>query len=235
MKQSEIKILSLDTSSEACSVALLINGNTFESHIVEPKAHTQILIPMINKIIQNAGVTLSDLDVIVLGNGPGSFIGMRIGASVAQGLAFGLGLKIVPISSLTAIAFESFLISKLKRVLVAQEAKMGEVYLAEYIKGPKGWPKIVGEIQLKKITEPANINSDDLFDAAGLGWQLNSDLLLNYKKYINKKLDIFYPRAKFLLSLGYQGWLDNLAIRPEQLIPNYVRQKVAKKPLKKNT
>ena len=103
-----MKLLAIETSSLACSVALQVDEDIQERHVVEAKAHTRILLPMINTLLGDAGLIVSDLDALVLGNGPGSFIGMRIGASVAQGLAFAAGLNIIPISSLAAVAAEVF-------------------------------------------------------------------------------------------------------------------------------
>ena len=99
-----MNLLALDTSSIACSVAVKVDDKQFERHEEQPREHTRLLMPMIESSLDEAGITLADLDAIVLGNGPGSFIGMRIAASVAQGLAFGSGLKIVPVSSLAAVA-----------------------------------------------------------------------------------------------------------------------------------
>ena len=91
-----MKLLALDTSSVACSVALQIGDDVVERHEEQPREHTRLLMPMIESLLADAGVVLSDLDAIVLGNGPGSFIGMRIAASVAQGLAFGAALANCP-------------------------------------------------------------------------------------------------------------------------------------------
>ena len=95
-----MNLLALDTSSIACSVAVRSDGRIFKQHEEQPREHTRLLMPMIRSVLFDAEVDLSDLDGIVLGNGPGSFIGMRIAASVAQGLAFGAGLKIAPVSSM---------------------------------------------------------------------------------------------------------------------------------------
>jgi len=95
-----MKLLALDTSSNACSVSLQLGEDVIENHVVGAREHTRILMPMIRGVLEDGAVSLAELDAIVLGNGPGSFIGMRIGASVAQGLAHGAGINIVPVSSL---------------------------------------------------------------------------------------------------------------------------------------
>ena len=103
-----MKLLALDTSSIACSVALGYGDQVWARHEEQPREHTRLLVPMIHGVLEEAGVQLQDLDAIVLGNGPGSFIGMRIAASVAQGLAHGSGLGIVPVSSLACVAAAVF-------------------------------------------------------------------------------------------------------------------------------
>ncbi len=95
-----MKLLAVDTSSLACSVALLVDETVSERHEEQAREHTRLLVPMMRELLHESGVHSEDLDAIVLGNGPGSFIGMRIAASVAQGLAFGSATKIAPVSSL---------------------------------------------------------------------------------------------------------------------------------------
>ena len=99
-----MKLLALDTSSLACSVALEVDGTVIDRHEEQARAHTRLIMPMIRDQLEETSIRPEDLDAIVLGNGPGSFIGMRIAASVAQGLAHGAGLGIVPVSSLAAVA-----------------------------------------------------------------------------------------------------------------------------------
>ena len=94
-----MRLLAIETSSEACSVALQDGEVIREQHRIEPREHTRILLPMIRQLLDESGLVAKDLDAVVLGNGPGSFIGMRISASVAQGLCFGAGLPLVPVSS----------------------------------------------------------------------------------------------------------------------------------------
>ena len=140
-----MKRLALDTSSVACTVALRVGDQLIERHEEKPREHTRLLMPMIREVLKDADIELSDLDGIVLGNGPGSFIGMRIAASVAQGLAFGASLNIVPVSSLAAVAAEVFDKSDVDRVAVAQDAHMNEVYLGLYSRRSDNLPQPVIE------------------------------------------------------------------------------------------
>ena len=91
-----MKLLAIDTSSVACTVAVSNGDAVIERHVEQPREHTRLLMPMIREVLAESEVALTDLDAIVLGNGPGSFIGMRIAASVSQGLAHGAGLMARP-------------------------------------------------------------------------------------------------------------------------------------------
>ena len=103
-----MKLLALDTSSEACSVAINLDGKIFDSHFIEAKSHTRLLLPTISSLLSDAKITMDNIDAVVLGIGPGSFVGMRIGASVAQGLAFASEIKIIPVSSMETIALKYY-------------------------------------------------------------------------------------------------------------------------------
>lgn len=227
-----MNLLALESSTNACSVALRRDGSTFERHVVEAKAHTRLLIPMIEEVLAEGRATLAELDAIVLGNGPGSFIGMRIAASVAQGLAYGAGLGIVPVSSLAAIAAEVFCRTGAEQVVVAQDAHMNEVYLARFRRGEGGLPVADGETVLQPLGRIESLGRHDRARmlAAGAGWQrypelptLNADLFAGLA-------DVHYPRASFLLAIGAAALRNGVKLHPAELLPDYVRSKVAAVP-----
>jgi len=229
-----MKLLALDKSSDACSVALQLDNTISETHVVEPKQHTRLLIPMIRDLLRDPGIDLGDLDAVVLGNGPGSFIGMRIGASVAQGLAYGSGLKIVPISSMAAIAAEVMDRYSAAEVIVAQDARMNEAYLGIYRKDGEGIPTAVTDEVLQpieKIDGLAAANASELF-AAGQAWEKYPVLLALNRAAISEIVDVQYPKARYLLALGARACQLGEAIEPENLAPAYIRTKVAEKPRK---
>jgi len=231
-----MKLLALDTSSIACSVAVQTGKTTIERHEEQPREHTRLLVPMIESSLSEAGITLADLDAIILGNGPGSFIGMRIAASVAQGLAFGAELKIVPVSSLAAVAAQVFAEIDAGEVVVAQDAHMHEVYLGIYRRDADG---LAAEIMPERLQGPAAIvELDSSLDgsrvAAGFGWQRYPDLLAANQAYIGEMSDVLHPRAFYLLPLGAVGLANGLAVAPQDVVPAYLRQKVAEKPTEKN-
>ena len=146
-----MRLLALDTSSLACSAALMVDEAVTERHDVRPREHTRLLIPMLRALLEDSALTLRELDAIVLGNGPGSFIGMRIGASVAQGLAYGAGIDIVPVSSLAAVAAEVFATREAEEVTVAQDAHMQEVYLGRFRRDVSGLPVAVDAERLHAL------------------------------------------------------------------------------------
>ena len=219
--------LALDTSSLACTVALKVDDKLFERHEEQAREHTRLLMPMIRSSLEAAGISLADLDAIVLGNGPGSFIGLRIAASVAQGLAHGAGLTIIPVSSLAAIAAEVFDRSDASQVAVAQDAHMNEVYLGLYERGDDDLPVLLsGErLQGQGIIEELS-GSDAKFVFAGQGWQRYPGLAAANKAGFAAESDVLFPRAAYLLALAEQL----PALEPKDLQPAYMRKKVAEKP-----
>ena len=223
-----MKRLALDTSSLACTVALRTGDALFERHEEKPREHTQLLMPMIREVLEEADAALTDLDAIVLGNGPGSFIGMRIAASVAQGLAFGAGLKIIPVSSLAAVAAAVFDQTDTDRVAVAQDAHMNEVYLGLYARGEGNLPQpIVSErLQGQRIIEEF-ANHHQEFVVAGQGWLRFPELAAINAEWISGEPEVLYPRAACLLALSDHS----AAIDPKDIQPAYLRQKVAQKPV----
>lgn len=226
-----MKLLALDTSSIACSVALQLGDVVSELHEEQPREHTALLMPMIDSLLENAGISISDLDAIVLGNGPGSFIGMRIAASVAQGLAYAAGLRIVPVSSLAAVATQVFDEHDAAEVVVAQDAHMNEVYLGAY-RLDDGLAVVASPERLHG-TDAIHRDTDRLAGprvAAGFGWQRYPDLLLANQDRFDTVAAVLHPRARHLLGLGKAGVTNSLAIEPRDVAPAYLRQKVAAKP-----
>lgn len=227
-----MNLLALDTSSDACSVALRLGEDVSGKHVDQQKEHTKILVPMIRELMNDAGVELVDLDALVLGNGPGSFIGMRIAASVAQGLAFAAGLRIVPVSSMAAIAAEVMDKHAAARVVVAQDARMHEVYLGIYRNDGTGLPVAVADEVLQPIATIdglAEAHTSDLY-AAGAAWQKYPELVELNRAAISELVDVQYPNARHLLGLGERGWQGGDSIEPENLAPAYIRKKVAEIP-----
>ncbi len=128
-------ILAVDTSSEACSIALSRNGEITSEFVLAPRQHTQLLLPMIDQLLVSQGIALADLDAIAYGRGPGSFTGLRICLGIVQGLAFSAEIPVIPVSTLQTMAvgaIRQFSLSGDHHILVALDARMDEVYGAVY-------------------------------------------------------------------------------------------------------
>ena len=227
-----MKLLAVDTSSVACSVALQVESGVSERHAEQAKEHTRLLVPMIRELLHEAGLQAGDLDAIVLGNGPGSFIGMRIAASVAQGLAHGGGTPIAPVSSLAAVAAEVFAATDAAEVVVTQDAHMNEVYLGAFRRGADGLPVAMFDERLHTQTPIDELDEGDADRriAAGFGWQRYPVLLAANEDRIGNTSAVLYPHARFLLPLGRAVLEAGGAIAPHDIEPAYLRSKVAERP-----
>lgn len=221
-----MKRLAIDTSTLACTVALQVNGNLIERHAEQPREHTRILMPMIRDVLAEGDLALDSLDAIVLGNGPGSFIGMRIAASVAQGLAFGANLNIIPVSSLAAVALQVFSETDAETVAVAQDAHMNEIYLGLYSRVFGGGLKPLCDERLHEAGPIAELQSRAGCVAGGQGWLRYPQHLAANAAYINGPPTVLYPRAAYLLALS----VNAPKLEPGLVEPAYLRHKVAEKP-----
>jgi tRNA threonylcarbamoyladenosine biosynthesis protein TsaB len=127
-----MKILALDAATEACSAALYLRESVTERFEVPGRGHAARLLPMVDELLREAGVSAGDLDAIAFGRGPGGFTGLRIAAGLAQGLAAGNRLPILPVSNLAAVAAAAARIKGVTRVLACMDARMGQVYWGAY-------------------------------------------------------------------------------------------------------
>jgi tRNA threonylcarbamoyladenosine biosynthesis protein TsaB len=122
-----MRLLALDTSTEACSVALLLDGEVYLRFEMTVRGHAELVLPMVEALLGESGIALEDLDGLAFGRGPGAFTGLRIATGVMQGLAFGANLPVAPVSSLAAVA-EQVPAAVGEAILVCNDARMGEVY-----------------------------------------------------------------------------------------------------------
>jgi tRNA threonylcarbamoyladenosine biosynthesis protein TsaB len=227
-----MKLLALDTSSLACSVALQLDAELVERHAEQAREHTRLLLPMIRSVLDEAGVGIDGLDAIVLGNGPGSFIGMRIAASVAQGLAYAAQLNIVPVSSLAAVAAQVFAEHDAAEVVVTQDAHMHEVYLGSFRRDAAGLPAALFAERLQPLTAIEELASlaDGTRLGAGAGWDRYPALLDANSGQLDRVVGVLNPRARFLLGLAADALARGQALPPAQIVPAYLRHEVAQQP-----
>jgi tRNA threonylcarbamoyladenosine biosynthesis protein TsaB len=152
-----VKILALDTATEACSVALLVDGSVIAREMEFERGHAEHILPMVDAVLAEGGVALGTVDALAFGRGPGGFTGVRLAASVTQGLAFAAGLSVVPISDLVAVAQRAFdLEAATDRVLVCNDARMQEVYWACFERDRMGLAALVG---VEHVGPPDSVGS----------------------------------------------------------------------------
>lgn len=222
-----MKLLALDTSSLACSVALQYDDAVIWRHEEQAREHTRLLVPMIEDVLAEADLAADALDAVVLGNGPGSFIGMRIATSVAQGLAHGAGIRVVPVSSMLAVAAE-VIDSVAAAVAVAQDAHMDEVYLGLYAADRRGLPVLVGAERLHDQSVISDLELEPgRYAAAGGGWQRYPRLLESNRPLLASVTPVQHPSARYLLPAGRALAEAGRAVDPQDVVPAYLRQTVA--------
>ncbi len=166
-----MRLLALDTTENACSAALAIDGEVRERLRVEPRAHGRLILPMIDELMAEAGLAPGDLDALAFARGPGSFTGLRIAAGVAQGIAFGADLPVMPVSSLRGLAQGVWRQHRAERVLAAFDARMKEVYSGAFALA-EGTMCALDE---ERVGSPQALGAEvfvgEAWSGAGSGWR----------------------------------------------------------------
>jgi tRNA threonylcarbamoyladenosine biosynthesis protein TsaB len=225
-----MKILAVDTATEACSAALRVDGDTIERFEVLGRGHAERLLPMVQEVLAEAGVALSAVDAIAFGRGPGSFTGLRIGAGVTQGLAFGAGLRVVPVSDLAALASQAASVSGRTHVLSCLDARMAQVYWAAFDCTDLAAPRALTP---EAVADPPDVwlpggNGDDgLFFGAGHGFSAYPAL----HTMLGERLAGFHagllPRAREIALIAADEVSRGGGVDPELAVPVYLRDDVA--------
>lgn len=140
-----MKLLALDTATEACSAAVWVDGVVHAHFEIAGRDHTKRLLPVLAEVLASAGLRYSQFDGLVCGVGPGSFAGVRIGVAFAKGVALAHALPVVAVSSLALLAQRALSATDAQRVLVAIDARMGEVYFQPFERGADGVAQALGE------------------------------------------------------------------------------------------
>lgn len=226
------RILALDTATEACSAALWLDGEISERFEVCPREHTRRILPMVDSLLSEAGIELTQLDALAFGRGPGSFTGVRIGIGIAQGLALGAGLPMIGISTLAALAQGAWRRTGVERVLCAIDARMGEVYWAQYCRQSDGdWLAQESEQVIKPAALASIANGlSGAWARAGTGWETYPDLIAN----VDVRLiagETTLPTAADMLPLAVRRWAHGEVQAVELTLPTYLRNEVTWKKL----
>lgn len=222
-----MKVLALDTATENCSAALLIGESLLERELEAPRGHGAQLLPMIDALLAEAAVTLGALDAIAFGRGPGAFTGVRLAASITQGLAFGAGLGVVGVSDLRAVAQRAFdLAPQRQRVLVCQDARMGEVYWAGYARAG-AWAE---PLDVERVGAPATVKptwGQAAAAGAGRGFGAYPELATSLGVDVPEGWARLLPRAGDIARLAVPEVSLGRVLEPDQAVPVYVRDTVA--------
>lgn len=197
-------ILAFDTSSEACTVALQAMGQVYFKHELKARQHNELLLPMIKQLLEEAQIEFEDLDAIAFGAGPGSFVGVRIAASVAQGLAFAAQKPVVKLSSLQIMAQTAHHDQQVKKVMIAMDARMQQAYIGEY----QLQDKLMLPLKPDAITPIEQIELMPDYTPVGDAWK-------------NEAIQIL-PHAIDMLPLAQYYYSKGELLKPEQALPIYL-------------
>ncbi len=221
-----MNLLSLDTSTEFLSLALQLGDKHFTHTQLAGNAASTLILPQIQALLDSANITLSDLDGIAFGAGPGAFTGIRIACGVAQGLGFGANIPVVGINTLLALAEAS----GEDKVIACLDARMGEIYHAAFEKVNNEWIEQSNTTVCKPEAAPVLVGS---WVGVGSGWAVYGEILSNiYAQNLTKTVphDLYYkvtPTAEAILQLALPIFAAGLAKPAIEAAPIYIRNRVA--------
>ncbi|KEF31051.1 putative molecular chaperone [Marinobacter nitratireducens] len=228
-----MKLLALDTSSGGCSAALLDDGEITERFEIAPRGHTRLLMPMVRELLAEKNLTPSELDALAFACGPGSFTGIRIATGVVQGLAWGLDIPVVPVSSLAAVAvgaIDQFGLAEGDAVAVAFDARMGEVYWGCF-GCADGLPVLLGEEQVCPPSMVSLESCSGRWVGAGPGWQFRADMPGAVSNAVPDSIESLVPRASGVARLAIHAAESGATVSADKAQPVYIRDEVAWKKL----
>jgi tRNA threonylcarbamoyladenosine biosynthesis protein TsaB len=219
-----MRVLALDTSTEYLSLALYLDGEMISREVHAGQRHSELTLPMLGELLADSDVTLTSLDGIAFGQGPGSFTGIRIGCGIAQGLAFGADLPVVGIPTLLALAEQA----EHPRVIACLDARMGEIYHAVYQRDATAWREIQAPGLYAPQAAPALEGED--WVGIGSGFKVADGVLRqHYAGQLGKIWDERFPHAREIATLGAQGLAQGQGVPAWEAAPLYIRDKVALK------
>jgi tRNA threonylcarbamoyladenosine biosynthesis protein TsaB len=221
-----MKILAIDTSTEVCSAALMVNEEVFAHSQLAPRQHAQLILPMIDKLLSDASISLSQLSCLAFSAGPGSFTGIRIATGVIQGLSYAVDLPVVPISTLAVLAQGAYRQFSATNILSALDARMKQVYWGVYKVKQEG---VVESVCNDSVVNPENVfvPKSESWTGIGSGWDEYSAAL---QKQLGDKLQDFHiechPLAQDILPLAEAKFAKKEYVSAAEVLPVYLREKV---------
>ncbi|MEO7775503.1 MAG: tRNA (adenosine(37)-N6)-threonylcarbamoyltransferase complex dimerization subunit type 1 TsaB [Steroidobacteraceae bacterium] len=226
-----MKILALDTATGCCSTALHIGATLLVREEQTDRGHAQLILPMIDALLAEAGIRLGALDAIAFGRGPGAFTGLRLAASVTQGLAFAASLPVLPVSDLRAVALRGARLARQQsvrftQVLVCQDARMREIYTARFAPDTN---ELMRESEPERVIPPDQLNvPGDGFIGAGSGFAEYAEALAGVSAALALCLPQCGPHAREIAELGAADLRRGGGLPADAAQPVYLRDDVAR-------
>ena len=217
-----MNLLAFETATEACSVALWLDGALIERFGIAPRRHAELALPWAEALLAEAGIARSQLDAIAVGRGPGAFTGVRLAIAIGQGIALALDRPTLPVSTLAALAMQS----PGGRTLAAIDARMGEIYLGAFQRADGDVEALSAEVVVRP--DRAELPDAGAWCGVGTGFAAADGILV---ERLGLRLAAVHasalPHAADVARLAAQAWARGEAIPPERLEPAYLRNDVA--------
>lgn len=221
-----LKILAIETSTQACSAALLLNGELLQRYQIAPRGHGDLILTMVDELMREADLKPTQLSAVAFGRGPGAFTGVRIATSVAQGIAFGADLPVVPVSTLAALAQLGYRRKGYQALLCAMDARMGELYWGAYQIEQGMVSLLSGELVCKPGDVPEPGSGD--WHGLGSGWaEYGEQLQHRFALQLDPDDMSLLPRAEEVALLAQHAVEHGQTVTAEQALPVYLRDNVA--------
>lgn len=219
-----MNLLAIETSTESCSVALHHAGRVIARSELAPRRHAELVLPMADSLLAEAGIRRRQLDAVAVGRGPGAFTGVRLAVSLAQGMALGLDLPVIPVSSLAALALDAPDNGAAVAALI--DARMGEVYAACYRRDAAG---LLQPLDTERVCPPDQLQlpAGESWNVIGSGWDSYRTVLAARIPAPRWSEGERYPQARAVAVLAAAEYAAGRALPPEQALPLYLRDKVA--------
>ncbi len=219
-----MKILAIDTATEACSATLHIDGVVTSKYEIAPRQHAELVLTMVDELLSASDISLAQLDALAFGRGPGAFTGVRIATGVIQGLAMSADCPVVPVSTLAALAQGAIMESK--QIACAIDARMGEVYWALYQANDKNIMHLVGKESVcppDSVIIPPSVN----WFGVGSGWETYEQELQDRmaESLVHYRMGD-YPSAENICTLAVDAYQRGEFVDAADALPVYLRDKV---------
>ena len=219
-----VKLLAIETATEGCSAAVSVDGQVIERFELAPRQHNELILPMCQQVLSEAGVSIAQLDGLAFGCGPGAFTGLRIAASVTQAIALAHDLPVASVSTLENLAYQADVQAD-EYVMPAIDARMEEIYWAVYKKNSQGHVELIGEeaVQAPEIV----ILKHSISYGLGSGWGTYRNELMSKTKLTEENVQAdSLPRASVNAKIGEQKYHKGEVVEAMHAIPVYLRNQV---------